>query len=94
VQITGFAPSRRIVSVDFTFDVRNENKTQRVGPLTRTVDSEFAEWYRNSASIAFGSSFSFLQSFSVSGDVNAIVGVTVRLTNAQGSNTSVTVAPK
>ena len=79
--------------MDFTFDVRNGNQTQRVG-LTRNVDSEFAEWYRNSASTAFGSSFSFLQSFAVSGDVNAIEGVTVRLTNAQGSSTSATVAPK
>ncbi len=93
VQITGFAPSRRVARVEFTFDVKNGDKTEPVG-LTRSVDSEFADWYRNSASTAFGSSFSFLQSFSVGGDVNAIVGVTVRLTNAQGSNTSATVAPK
>jgi hypothetical protein len=93
VQITGFAPSRRVVTVDFTFDVKNGNQTQRVG-LTRSVDSEFVDWYRNSVSTAFGSSFSFLQSFSVSGDVNSIEGVTVRLTNAQGSSPSVTVAPQ
>jgi hypothetical protein len=93
VQITGFAPSRRVSGVEFSFDVKNGNKTQRVS-LARSVDSEFSDWYRNPSSTTFGSSFSFLQSFTIEGDVNAIEGVTVRLTNAQGTATSTTVKPQ
>ncbi len=93
VQVTGFAPSRRVLNVEFTFDVRAGSTTQRP-TLSRSVDAEFSAWYRNAASTVFGSSFSFLQSFTVTGDASAIQGVTIRLSNAQGSTTSQTVAPK
>jgi hypothetical protein len=94
VQITGFAPARRVSTVDFSFDVKVGNRTQKV-TLSRNVDADFANWYRNGASTPFGSSFSFLQSFTISsGDASVIQGVTVRLTNAQGSTTSATVVPK
>ena len=94
VQVTGYAPSRRILSVEFSFDVKNGKKTDRVS-LTRNVEADFATWYSNSASTAFGSSFSFLQTFTVQGgDASNIEGVTVRLTNAQGSTSSATVHPK
>jgi hypothetical protein len=93
VQVTGFAPARRVLNVEFTFDVRSGNTTQRP-TLSRSVEAEFSAWYRNTASTVFGSSFSFLQSFTVAGDASAIQGVTVRLTNAQGSTSSATVTPK
>jgi hypothetical protein len=92
VQMTGFSLARRVANVEFSFDVRVGETTERV-TLTRSVDAEFGDWYRNPSSTAFGSSFSFLQSFAVEGDVNAIEGVTVRLTNAQGTTTSSTVRP-
>ena len=88
VRITGYAPMRRVTSVEFTFDVRVGGTVQRI-PLSRSVDADFANWYVNPASTAFGSSFSFLQSFIVTGGTsNAIESVTVRLTNAQGSTSS------
>jgi hypothetical protein len=87
IQITGFAPARRVSSVEFSFEM---NGGQRVS-LPRNVETEFAEWYRSPASTPFGSVFSFLQSFAVQGDAKRIEGVTVRLTNAQGSSTSSTV---
>jgi hypothetical protein len=93
VQITGYAPSRRVQSVEFSFEVKDGGKTKRV-PLTRNVEAEFVEWYRNPSSTTFGSSFSFLQSFNIQGDTTAIEGVSVRLTNAQGSTASSTVQPK
>ncbi len=96
VQITGYASSRRVTSVEFDFEVKtsSSSKTETV-TLTRNVEADFATWYRNPASIPFGSSFSFLQSFAISGgDANSIVSVTVRLTNAQGSTTSSTITPR
>jgi hypothetical protein len=94
VQITGYSSPRRVSSVEFNFDVKVGNKTQRI-PLSRNVEADFGTWYRHPASAQFGSSFSFLQSFTIeNGTANAIEGVTVRLTNAQGSTTSVTVQPR
>jgi hypothetical protein len=94
VQITAFAPSRRVSSVEFSFDIKNGSKTQNV-TLTRDVDTQFSDWYRNAASAPFGSAFSFLQSFTIAGgDPTAIQGVTVRLRNAQGSTASNTVQPR
>jgi len=88
VQITGYASSRRVTNVEFSFEVKSGNSTITV-PLTRNVDSDFAAWYRSSSSIPFGSAFSFVQSFTVTqGDLSAIQAVIVRLTNAQGSTTT------
>jgi hypothetical protein len=87
VRITGYAPMRRITSAEFTFDVMTADSTERI-TLSRNVDAEFASWYQNPASTAFGSAFSFVQSFTVQGDGSAIQAVTVRLTNVQGSTSS------
>ena len=84
VQIIGYATSRRVTSVEFTFDVKGESPKT----LTKSVDMDFANWYKTPASIAFGSSFSFVQSFQVTGNTNSILDVTVRLINAQGSTSS------
>jgi hypothetical protein len=87
LQITGYATSRRVTSVEFDFDVKSGSKTQRV-TLQSNVDNDFSAWYRNIASSAFGSAFSFVQSFTVQGDTSLIETVTVRLANAQGSTSS------
>jgi hypothetical protein len=67
--------------------VKNGSSTTQV-PLTESVDAAFAAWYNRAASVPFGSSFSFVQSFNVTGGTSAILDVSVRLTNAQGSTTS------
>jgi hypothetical protein len=87
IRITGYSPTRRVTSVEFAFDVKTGNTTQVV-TLQRDADADFTAWYRNSASTAFGSAFSFVQSFTVQGDTSAITTVTVRLANAQGSTSS------
>jgi hypothetical protein len=94
VQITAFATSRRVSSVEFSFDIKNGSKTQNV-TVSRDVDTQFADWYRNAVSIPFGSAFSFLQSFTIQGaDPSAIQSLTVRLRNAQGSTASNPVQPR
>ena len=73
------------MNVEFVFDVRVGNAVQQVS-LSRSVDIDFRNWYLNPASLGFGSSFSYLQSFAIAGGTsNAIESVTVRLTSAQGS---------
>jgi len=87
LRVTGYSPPRRVTSAEFAFDVKTGSTTQRI-TLQRDVDADFAAWYRNTASTAFGSAFSFVQSFTVQGDTSLIQTVTVRLANAQGSMSS------
>jgi hypothetical protein len=84
VQIIGYAPSRRMTNVGFSFNVKNGNKTQAV-TIADNVGADFAAWYQSPASTQFGSSFSFVQFFTTTGDASLIEDVTVSLTNAQGS---------
>jgi hypothetical protein len=91
VEITGYSPERRVQRVDFTFRVRTTAGTQSVN-LGRSVDVDFDNWYRSTGSVAFGSSFFYVQSFSVDGDLTAIESVTVSLANTQGSTSSNIVA--
>jgi hypothetical protein len=84
VQVTGYSPERRVINVDFGFDVKTSSGTQRV-TLSRDVQLQFDGWYKSGASSAFGSSFVFEQMFTVQGDNSMINSVTVSLTNGQGS---------
>ena len=87
VQMIGYAPVRRVTNIEFTFHLKAGVTPQTV-TLPRNVEGDFAAWYRSAASTSFGSTFSFLQSFTVQGDVSLIDSVTVRITNAQGSTTA------
>jgi hypothetical protein len=87
VQISGYSPSRRVTTVDFTFDLNVEGKVSQV-TIPANVDATFSAWYTTPASLAFGSAFSFVQAFNVQGDTSMIQSVTVRLSNAQGGTAS------
>jgi Putative Ig domain len=87
IQITGYAPSRRVTNVEFTFELKVGKKTSTV-TLSRNAEADFDTWFRNPASTVYGASFSFVQSFAVQGDTSAVQAVTIRLTNAQGSTSS------
>jgi hypothetical protein len=88
VQITGYSPSRRITSAEFTFDLSIGGKGSRV-TVQASVGPAFNTWFTSPTSIIFGSAFSYIQSFDYTGgNVNDVQSVTVRLTNAQGSTAS------
>src|SRR5207302_5341748 len=87
VEVTGYSPERTVQRVDFEFRVRTAAGIESVN-LGRSVDSEFQNWYRTPTSAAFGSSFVYVQSFVVQGDVTAIESVAVSLSNAQGSTSA------
>jgi hypothetical protein len=87
VQVTGYSPERRVINVEFAFDVRSGNRTT-VQTLTRSAEGEFDNWYRSAPAVPFGSSFLFDQTFAVQGDTTMIQSVTVSLTNGEGKGTS------
>jgi hypothetical protein len=91
VEVTAYSTERRVQRVDFTFRLITSAGTQSVS-LPRSVETEFDNWYRSTASVSFGSSFVFVQTFLVEGDARSIESVAVTLTNTQGSTTSNTVA--
>jgi hypothetical protein len=82
LQITGYSTMRRVVTVEFGFDLRTTNGIQHF-TLRRSVESDFTTWYRGAASAPFGSAFLYLQSFRVQPNVS-IDSVTVTLINEQG----------
>jgi Putative Ig domain len=91
VEVTGYSPERRVQRVDFQFRVRTSAGLESVN-LGRIVEPEFENWYRSSSSTAFGSSFLYMQSFVVQGDIATIESVIITLTNAQGSTSSSIIA--
>jgi hypothetical protein len=86
LQITGYSPMRRVVSVEFGFGLRTQSGTQQF-TLRRSVESDFTNWYRDPASTPFGSAFSYRQSFTVQSNVS-VDSVTVTLINEQGGTPS------
>ena len=91
--ITGYSPPRRVTTIDFNFDIKTSGgKTKRV-TLSRNVDSQFASWYQNAASAAFGSAFSLTQSVGIQGS-GTVEAVSVTVKNAQGNSSSTPVRPQ
>jgi hypothetical protein len=90
IQAVGYSPERRVINIEFGFDIRTAAGVMRID-LSRDVQTDFDNWYRNPSSSAFGSAFLFTQSFVVQGDSSAILSVVVSFTNAQGRTSSVPV---
>jgi len=90
--VTGYAPTRRITGADFSFQVKSGDKTITV-PVSRNVDSLFSTWFQSAASAAYGSAFSYSQSFVLQGSGSSIESVTITLKNAQGNTTSSVIRP-
>ena len=86
VVVTGFATPRQVTGATFNFTLTGG--TLQNSTATVDLTSVFTQWYQNTASAAFGSGFSYTQPFTISG-AGTITGVTVTLTNAQGSSQSV-----
>jgi hypothetical protein len=89
--LTGYSTSRRVTGLDFAFEVKSGTKTQTI-TLSKNVDSQFAIWYQNAASAAFGSAFSFTQAVTIQGGTIQTVKVTLK--NAQGSGSSGALPPQ
>jgi hypothetical protein len=88
VEVTGFSNTRDMTSATFQFqasagtNLTTSSVTIQAGPL-------FTPWYSDSNSISFGSLFTFTQQFSISGNAAGVTGVSVTLTNPQGTSSAV-----
>jgi hypothetical protein len=88
VTVIGFATSRSMTQAVFTFTPATGVNLQTTS-VTVPATSLFSTWYASSSSAPFGSQFSFIQPFTVSGGTAAVASVSVVLTNADGSSAPV-----
>jgi hypothetical protein len=89
VTAIGFATPRQVTQANFQFAGAPSANLQTTS-LAIPVTSLFSAWYASAAAAPFGSQFSFVQPFTVTGSAQAIASVTVTLTNAQGTSAAVT----
>lgn len=83
VQVWGYSTSREVARALFSFPTND---------VTVQPASIFSAWYQGSSAAPFGGQFLFTQTFSVTGDSNAVTSVKVTLSNALGASNAVTAA--
>jgi hypothetical protein len=88
VQIVGFVTSRQVTQAIFRFTASSGGNLQTT-EVTVPVETVFSRWFQDPASGAFGSQFSFTQSFTIQGDSTAVGSVSVTLVNQQGNSQAV-----
>jgi hypothetical protein len=88
VQIVGFVTSRQVTQAIFRFTASSGGNLQTT-EVTVPVEAVFSRWFQDPASGAFGSQFSFTQSFTIQGDSTAVGSVSVTLVNQQGNSQAV-----
>jgi hypothetical protein len=87
VDVTGFSPSRELVSATFRFAQGTAGNLQTT-EVTLQLGAAFATYFQSAEGLANGSEFTLSVPFTISGDPNAVSTVTVVLTNSVGSTTS------
>jgi len=93
--VTGYATTRSVTGMDFTFTAANDpNRTDlrlETSSLTLNVDGPFASWFQSTASQPNGSLFTATVTFNVRGDIDAIQSVAATVGNALGKSGSMAV---
>ena len=90
VAILGLSSTRDMTQADFHFTAV-PGKSLGTTDLTVPVTTAFQAWYQSAASDADGTTFTYTQPFTISGDASDIQSVMVTLTNSQGISESTTV---
>jgi hypothetical protein len=83
--VTGFATSREVTQAVYTFNAAAGQSLQTsAGSITVDVGSAFTSWFSSST---IGSQFILSQPFTINGDPNSVIPVSLTLTNRVGSTT-------
>jgi hypothetical protein len=83
VRVWGYSTSRAVTSALFSFPTND---------VAVQLESLFSGWYGSAGAAAYGGQFLLTQTFSVTGDAEAVNSVKVTLKNALGDSAPVTVA--
>ena len=87
VLVTGFSTALEVSQAVFHFQASGGSALQNAD-VTVAVEAAFAAWYQDTASIRYGSQFTFTQPFTVQGDASAVTLNSVTLANQLGSTTA------
>ena len=86
--VTGYSTSREITQAVFAFSAASGQSLQSsASSITVDVGSLFTTWFQSSNNSPYGSQFVFTQPFTIQGDANSVIPVSVTLTNREGSAT-------
>ena len=88
VAVVGFSNTREVTKAVFHFTPMT-GSTIKDPDVTADVSALFAGWYGSTASDAYGSSFTYTQSFTLDSDASSVAAVTVTLTNSVGVSLTV-----
>jgi large repetitive protein len=89
VTVMGFSNTRDLSQALFVFTAASGANLQ-TGQLTVSLSSMFSAYFGSSVSTPFGSQFVYTQPFTITGNQQAVTGVTVTLTNSVGTSAGVT----
>ena len=93
--VTGYATTRSVTSMDFTFTAANDPTRTDLkldtSSLSLNVDGPFTSWFQSTAAQPFGSLFTATVTFNVRGDIDAIQSVAATVGNALGKSGSMAV---
>ena len=85
VDVTGFSNTREMTGAAFTFTA-SSGFFQTPQVTIPNAGQLFSTWYSDATSPQYGSRFTYAQQFTVSGNLTGVTGVSVTLTNTQGSS--------
>jgi len=88
VLTTGYSTTREMQSATFKFTPAS-GATLAQTAIIVPATSLFSAWYNTDASAQFGSEFTYIQQFTLSGSASSIAGVSVTLTNTVGTSPGV-----
>jgi hypothetical protein len=89
VSVTGYSNTRDMTSGNFQF-IAAAGSTLTAAPVVVNLAATFSTWYQSSASLNFGTQFTFSVPISFTGNINAIGSVSVTLVNSAGTSAAVT----
>jgi large repetitive protein len=88
VDVTGFSNTRDMTGATFTFQAATGTILQTSQVTISNAGQLFTTWYSDPTSQQYGSRFTFAQQFTITGNMTGIAGVSVTLTNKQGTSNS------
>jgi len=87
VSIQGFSNTRELTQASFVFTAAPGSPNINAPDVTADVDTLFTNWFSSADSIQYGSTFTYTQSFYITGNAANIASVQVTLTNSVGPST-------
>ena len=90
VAIQGFSNTRELSQATFEFTAAPGAPKIDTPTITVPVTAIFSDWFGSTDSIQYGSTFTYTQIFTISGDAANVGSVEVTLTNSVGQSTSLT----